>query len=381
MGFTGLLPSLGVEFDTFKNMNDPLSDHIAVVRDGKLNNDIIDGPFSFPGDSQIENGAFHAVEFEWVSSTMTFNVYWEGNSTPLISTIVDMAGIVGSDFAWLGFTASTGQKTNLQQVCVQSVRGSLYETVTPSADPSHSPSMLPSSSFPPTHMPSLQPSSSVPTPGSTDGPTPRPSLTLRPTRAPTIMPIPRPTQTPHPARAPTAMPTPRPTQTSRPTRAPTTTKTSRPKRARPTAWPTAAAPTAWPTATAPTPWPTAAAPTPWPTATPPTIAPYCYPLLTANPSLGPTESIYPTSTPASSKSPSRSRIERPRKRPRKRAGKQPTAAPVWVSGKSTRYLKAKLQDDSAVAAPTTITTISSARAADRFTLFGLILFGAFAMFF
>lgn len=56
IGFSHLAPSLGVEFDTFQNKNEPPGDHIAIVRDGELELDILAGPLSFPGNQQIEDG-------------------------------------------------------------------------------------------------------------------------------------------------------------------------------------------------------------------------------------------------------------------------------------------------------------------------------------
>lgn len=145
MGMKGIAPSVGVEFDTFHNTRDTMvADHIAVVRDGRVFTRIVDGPFAFPGNQEVEDGAFHDVMIEWENSTMTLNVYWEGSSTALISTHVDLVSIFGSS-AYVGFTASTGNKTNVHEVCVQSIMGTCVETVAPSVSTiTTSPSIAPS---------------------------------------------------------------------------------------------------------------------------------------------------------------------------------------------------------------------------------------------
>lgn len=94
MGLGGISPSLGVTFDTYMNPQDPAEDHIAVVRDGMLIKGILDGPFPFPEKQQIEDGVFHDVTFEWLSTTQRLNIYWEGNNSALVSTTVNLVSIL-----------------------------------------------------------------------------------------------------------------------------------------------------------------------------------------------------------------------------------------------------------------------------------------------
>jgi hypothetical protein len=151
MGMGGISPSIGVEFDTFKNPLDTLvADHMAVVKDGRVFKSIIDGPYPFPGGQNVEDGIFHQVRFEWVNSTMTLKVYWEGNSTAISSTVIDLVATFGSESAYFGFTASTGQKSNQHEVCFASISGTVVETLAPSVQPTIAPSVA--ASFTPSFL-------------------------------------------------------------------------------------------------------------------------------------------------------------------------------------------------------------------------------------
>ena len=151
MGLGGISPSLGVTFDTFMNPHDPTEDHVAVVLDGMLVKGILAGPLPFPGNQQIEDGVFHDVIFEWLSGTKTLNVYWQGSTSTLITTKVDLVSILGSDSAYLGFTSSTGQYSNRLEVCIKSLIGTIF-TSAPSNQPSMSSSANPSSNMIPSRI-------------------------------------------------------------------------------------------------------------------------------------------------------------------------------------------------------------------------------------
>ena len=124
IGFKGFSPSLGIEFDTYQNddENDPVYDHMAVVRDGIVNHA---GAFNLAGPVQtsatnpnVEDGLEHLVRINWIAPRKILEVYFDCEKR--ISTSVDMAAIFGrqTEVYW-GFTGATGYAANEQIVCLK----------------------------------------------------------------------------------------------------------------------------------------------------------------------------------------------------------------------------------------------------------------------
>ena len=84
LGYQGIFPSFGVEFDTWQNGNraDPVYDHLAVQQDGDLNHNGPNNLVPFmgfpPGNINIEDGLWHNVIFSWNPSTFNFRVVFDG---------------------------------------------------------------------------------------------------------------------------------------------------------------------------------------------------------------------------------------------------------------------------------------------------------------
>ena len=124
IGFKGFSPSLGIEFDSYRNLdeNDPVYDHIAVVRDGVVNHQSSSNlagpvPASAKNDN-IEDGTEHLVRISWIAPLATLEVYFDCEKR--ISMHVDMASIFGGqkEVFW-GFTGATGDFANRQVVCLK----------------------------------------------------------------------------------------------------------------------------------------------------------------------------------------------------------------------------------------------------------------------
>ena len=133
MGFQGLLPSLGIEFDTYLNtdVDDITFDHIGIISDGDVDHTAptaIAGPVTATSlGADIEDGLDHAVQITWDPSTEELNVYFDCEfrlvaSVDLINDIFD-----GETQVTWGFTSSTGGANNIHTVC-------LYENATPTGD-------------------------------------------------------------------------------------------------------------------------------------------------------------------------------------------------------------------------------------------------------
>ena len=120
-------PSIVVEFDTFQDTvsnvtnNDPDFDHIALSRDGDFNHSSINnlqGPVIANAGGDIEDGNWHAVKIDWQPLTNTLTVLFDCEER--INFQIDLINDVfeGNPDVFYGFSASTSQAQNQQEVCV-----------------------------------------------------------------------------------------------------------------------------------------------------------------------------------------------------------------------------------------------------------------------
>ena len=118
LGYIGISPSIGVEFDTYYNPEyaDPTTDdHIAVVVNGDGNTHI--NSVTMPN---LEDGKYHDFKFSWVASTNTMTVSFDG--VDIITYTRDIVSEIfsGSNEVYYGFTGATGGRKNLQLVWLES---------------------------------------------------------------------------------------------------------------------------------------------------------------------------------------------------------------------------------------------------------------------
>ncbi len=127
-GISGVLPSVGIELDTWKNGNrqDPSADHVAFLENGILNHDsnpdlpLVEVP-------NMEDGKERLMRMEWNASAKTITVYWDKdadgvlNESDLMYRIEkDLPKMLGTDFPFWGVTAATGGAYNHQYFCNKS---------------------------------------------------------------------------------------------------------------------------------------------------------------------------------------------------------------------------------------------------------------------
>jgi gliding motility-associated-like protein len=124
LGFGGVAPSLGIEFDTYRNfdLSDPEYDHVAIIRDGNLNHSLVAsnlaGPIQALEDSpNIEDCEWHELRVSWNANSQTLRVFLDCSLRLIyIGDIVnDIFG--GDPEVFWGFTAGTGSLNNIQEVC------------------------------------------------------------------------------------------------------------------------------------------------------------------------------------------------------------------------------------------------------------------------
>ena len=112
-------PSIAVEFDTYQNyrQNDPACDHVAYLENGtNFHNEYWnDENTSF----NLEDDKMHNFRFSWNPDNNSYKVYLDNaivyqSNKDLVNKIFNGA----TQVIW-GFTASTGQKYNLQYFCLR----------------------------------------------------------------------------------------------------------------------------------------------------------------------------------------------------------------------------------------------------------------------
>lgn len=124
LGFEGIVPALGVEFDTWQNNDliDPTYDHIAIMRDGILNHQTVNnlvGPVPISATTtNVEDCQFHDVKITWNASTQTLEAYYDCDLR--VSYTGDIVNDIfgGDPNVFWGFTAATGGSVNVQTVCL-----------------------------------------------------------------------------------------------------------------------------------------------------------------------------------------------------------------------------------------------------------------------
>jgi large repetitive protein len=125
MGFEGFEPSLGIEFDTWQNLDnaDPAADHIAVISNGQSNHSLgtnIAGPVQADlNDVNVEDGSYHSVRIIWEPSSQNLQVLFDCEER--INTTYNIIGNIfdGDPLVYWGFTGATGGANNNQIVCLQ----------------------------------------------------------------------------------------------------------------------------------------------------------------------------------------------------------------------------------------------------------------------
>lgn len=123
LGFQGVSPSVGIEFDTWQNGNlsDPTVDHVAISMNGNLNHaagNNLAGPIQAnPTNGNIEDCDWHKLRVNWDATTKTIEVWFDCSLRLTYTGDIVNEIFGGNPNVFWGFTAATGGANNLQQVC------------------------------------------------------------------------------------------------------------------------------------------------------------------------------------------------------------------------------------------------------------------------
>jgi hypothetical protein len=139
LGYSGITPSVIVEFDIYSNIGEPLTDHIAVISNGEGGKHLQcanAGPT--PGCTvNLPFPLYGAPVYAWVEydATAQHLKVWASQSstkpaTPLLDYGISLASLGSS--AWVGFTAATGSHNAVQDV-LSWRQGALGSLIAPAA--------------------------------------------------------------------------------------------------------------------------------------------------------------------------------------------------------------------------------------------------------
>lgn len=117
IGFAGLVPSVGIEIDTWQNfhLNDPAEDHLSIMLNGRIGHgNNLAGPVTIPN---LEDCQRHSLIIRWQPEVQKLSVLIDG--VERISAQYDLMGKVfgGNDQVYWGMTAATGRYFNIHEVC------------------------------------------------------------------------------------------------------------------------------------------------------------------------------------------------------------------------------------------------------------------------
>lgn len=119
MGFGGLVPSLGIEFDTYQNqhLGDPSSDHLSIMPNGRTHQvQSLIGPILLPN---LEDGAKHPLRILWDPELQQLEIQLDGEQRALYTGDIVNTIFSGNSVVYWGATAATGRKYNFQDVCIK----------------------------------------------------------------------------------------------------------------------------------------------------------------------------------------------------------------------------------------------------------------------
>ena len=119
MGFAGLAPSLGIEFDTYQNYHlaDPVDDHVAINVNGQPHHYAsAAGPNPLPN---LEDGKKHLLWVNWDPLLNQLEIHLDGEERARLAANIITEIFEGNPTVFWGVTAATGRKTNFQDICIK----------------------------------------------------------------------------------------------------------------------------------------------------------------------------------------------------------------------------------------------------------------------
>ena len=119
----GIQPSLAVEMDTkfTKNQKDSHEPHLAIVQNGDLSQPV--HPPVPINDARINvlDCEYHSILIKWLPSKQELTVYYHKDLRLTYKRNLVKDIFNGQHKVYFGFTGSTGDRANMQVICIQNV--------------------------------------------------------------------------------------------------------------------------------------------------------------------------------------------------------------------------------------------------------------------
>lgn len=122
MGFAGLRPSLGIEFDTYRNyhLGDPAEDHLAIMANGETHHaQTLVGPIVLPN---LENCERHPMRILWNPDDQKLQVYLDDELRAVYDGDLVNTIFRGNSAVYWGVTAATGRLSNNHDICIKKLQ-------------------------------------------------------------------------------------------------------------------------------------------------------------------------------------------------------------------------------------------------------------------
>ncbi|MEL6674259.1 MAG: gliding motility-associated C-terminal domain-containing protein [Bacteroidota bacterium] len=135
MGYQGINPSLGIEFDTYQNggSGDPSYDHMALISDGNVSHlgaTNLQGPVGIKSNlANMEDCNWHDLHVSWDPVADSLKVYVDCELRIAYQGDIVTNIFNGNPIVFWGFTAGTGALSNLQQFCYSYISYGLDTTI------------------------------------------------------------------------------------------------------------------------------------------------------------------------------------------------------------------------------------------------------------
>ena len=129
MGFAGLRPSLGIEFDTYRNYHlaDPEDDHISIMANGETHHAYsLVKPIVVPN---LENCERHPLRINWNPETQLLEIYLDNQLRASYNYDLVKDIFRGNSGVYWGITSATGRLSNNHDICIKKLQFAAIETM------------------------------------------------------------------------------------------------------------------------------------------------------------------------------------------------------------------------------------------------------------
>jgi len=122
MGFAGIRPSLGIEFDTYQNyhLGDPAEDHISIMANGETHHAVsLVKPINVPN---LENGERHPLRIVWDPYDQLLKIYLDNELLTSYNKDLVTEIFQGNSGVYWGITSATGRLSNNHDICIKKLQ-------------------------------------------------------------------------------------------------------------------------------------------------------------------------------------------------------------------------------------------------------------------